>query len=194
MALDTSSILLTDRVALVTGAGSGIGRGIARGFTAFGARVAIWERDPDSAQPVAEEIGALGLVTDVRESADVDAALARTTESSSVLSTILVNNAGGVFKSPPARDDRERLGRARPAEPAPRDPLHPADRPSARHEPARPGSITASATSIEGVRLPRVSPPTPRPRRGSSTTPRRPHSSWPPTASGPTRAGARHHR
>jgi 3-oxoacyl-[acyl-carrier protein] reductase len=99
MPLTPESALLTDRVAVVTGGGSGIGRGIARGFAAFGARVAIWERDPDTCAAAAAEIGALGLVTDVRESADVDAALARTTEELGPVD-ILVNNAGGVFKSP----------------------------------------------------------------------------------------------
>ena len=99
MAIDPSSILLTDRVAVVTGAGSGIGRGIAAGLAAFGARVAIWERDPETCALAAESIGALGIVTDVRDGGQVDAALQRTTGELGP-ATILVNNAGGVFSSP----------------------------------------------------------------------------------------------
>jgi len=99
MAIDPSNILLTDRVAVVTGAGSGIGRGIAAGMAAFGARVAIWERDAQTCAEAAESIGALGIVTDVRDSAQVDAALQRTTAELGT-TTILVNNAGGVFSSP----------------------------------------------------------------------------------------------
>ena len=99
MAIDPSDILLTGRVAVVTGAGSGIGRGIAAGMAAFGASVAIWERDPQTCAEAAESIGALGIVTDVRDTGQVDAALERTTAELGT-PTILVNNAGGVFSSP----------------------------------------------------------------------------------------------
>jgi NAD(P)-dependent dehydrogenase (short-subunit alcohol dehydrogenase family) len=99
MAIDPSKILLTGRVAVITGGGAGIGRGIAEGMVAFGASVAIWERDADSCAAAAESIGALGITTDVRDSEQVDAALERTVSELGEVS-ILVNNAGGVFSSP----------------------------------------------------------------------------------------------
>ncbi len=99
MPIDPSSILLTDRVAVVTGGGSGIGRGIANGLAAFGARIAVWERNADTAAAAGEEVGGLGLEVDVRDAGQVDAALARTVEELGPV-TILVNNAGGVFISP----------------------------------------------------------------------------------------------
>jgi 3-oxoacyl-[acyl-carrier protein] reductase len=99
MAIDPSDILLTGRVAVITGGGAGIGRGVAEGMAKFGASVAIWERDPDTCASAAESIGALGIVADVRDSQQVDAALERTVGELGEVS-ILVNNAGGVFNSP----------------------------------------------------------------------------------------------
>jgi len=97
--ISPSDILLTDRVAVVTGGGTGIGRGIADGLARFGAKVAIWERDADTCAATAQELGVLGIVTDVRDSAQVDAALQRTRDELGPVE-ILVNNAGGVFASP----------------------------------------------------------------------------------------------
>ncbi|SEH71614.1 NAD(P)-dependent dehydrogenase, short-chain alcohol dehydrogenase family [Mycolicibacterium rutilum] len=99
MAIDPSDILLTDRVAVVTGGGRGIGRGIAQGLAAFGASVAIWERDPDACAAAGDSCGALGIVADVRDGEQVDAALQRTVDELGEV-TILVNNAGGTFYSP----------------------------------------------------------------------------------------------
>lgn len=99
MAIAPSDILLTGRVAVVTGGGAGIGRAIAQGLAAFGASVAIWERDAETCASAAEQIGALGIETDVRDSAQVDSALERTVAELGDVS-ILVNNAGGVFNSP----------------------------------------------------------------------------------------------
>lgn len=98
MAIAPSDVLLDGRVAVVTGAGSGIGRGVAAGLAAFGASVAIWEQNPDTCNEAAAEVGAVGIPTDVRDSAAVDAALAATVDQLGTVS-ILVNNAGGVFWS-----------------------------------------------------------------------------------------------
>ncbi len=99
MTLSRDAARLTGRVAVVTGGGSGIGRGIAQGLAAFGASVVIWERDPETCAAAAGEVEGLGLTVDVRQEEEVDAALARTEAEVGTVG-ILVNNAGGVFAAP----------------------------------------------------------------------------------------------
>src|SRR3954451_4348741 len=99
MAIDPSAVSLQDRVAVVTGGGEGIGRGIAAGLRAFGAQVAIGKRTPQTCAGTAADIGALGLTVDVRDADAVDEALRRTVAELGPV-RILVNNAGGTFSSP----------------------------------------------------------------------------------------------
>ncbi|MEX2292424.1 MAG: SDR family oxidoreductase [Acidimicrobiales bacterium] len=99
MSIEPSAVLLDGRVAVVTGGGAGIGRGIAAGLAAFGASVAIWEQNPESCAATASELGVLGIPTDVRDGAAVDEGMAQTVRALGPIS-ILVNNAGGVFASP----------------------------------------------------------------------------------------------
>ena len=99
MALHPDAVSLAGRVAVVTGGGAGLGRGIAAGLAAFGADVAVWERDADTCASVAEEIGGLAAVTDVRDSDQVDRAVAATLDRYGRID-VLVNNAGGAFVAP----------------------------------------------------------------------------------------------
>lgn len=99
MTISRGDILLSGRVAVVTGGGAGIGRGIAAGLAAFGAAVSIWERNPQTCAETAAALGAHGCVTDVRDTVAVDAALTAV-EAELGPVDILVNNVGGTFASP----------------------------------------------------------------------------------------------
>ena len=89
---------LQGKVAVVTGAGSGIGAAIARLFARRGATVVAVDRDPDSAAAIAAELSAAGAsvsahACDVSRPADVEA-LFRLLAGTHPRIDILVNNAG----------------------------------------------------------------------------------------------------
>jgi 2-deoxy-D-gluconate 3-dehydrogenase len=86
---------LTGRVALVTGGNGGLGRAIARGLQAAGARVAVTGRDTAKNAAVAAELGpeAAVFALDVREEAAVAQTVAAVVARFGRLD-ILVNNAG----------------------------------------------------------------------------------------------------
>lgn len=89
---------LKDRVAIVTGAASGLGRGIARALAAEGARVAILDLNEAGARETVEAIRGAGgeaqaIRTDVTARAEVEAAVAEVVRRHGSVD-ILVNNAG----------------------------------------------------------------------------------------------------
>ena len=93
MAAPDPSWDIEGRVAVVTGAGGGIGRAIARALAAAGARVAVIDRDGVAAQAVAEQCGGLAVTCDVSDPAAVGAAGQAVLDACGPAG-ILVNNAG----------------------------------------------------------------------------------------------------
>lgn len=91
--------LLKGQVALVTGANSGIGEGIARAMAAAGAAVIVnYVSHPDAAGTIAHDITsaggrALAIAADVSQEADVHALFRRAIDAFGTVD-ILVNNAG----------------------------------------------------------------------------------------------------
>ena len=61
--------LLDDRVAIVTGGGSGIGQAICESFSREGARVAVLDLDGDAAAAVAAEVDGITVTLDVADPA-----------------------------------------------------------------------------------------------------------------------------
>ncbi len=99
---------LDNKVALVTGAGSGIGQGIAETYAREGARVALADIDFDSAKSAARTIGnnAIALRCDVAKKTEFEATVAETLSAFGRLD-ILVNNAGTTHVNKPMLDITE---------------------------------------------------------------------------------------
>jgi 3-oxoacyl-[acyl-carrier protein] reductase len=99
---------LEGKVALITGAGSGFGLGIADRFAREGARVLIVDINEAAAKTAAERIGesAIGLAADVSKAADVNAAVEKAVSAFGKLD-IVVNNAGISHRNRPMLEVEE---------------------------------------------------------------------------------------
>lgn len=97
---------LQDKIAIVTGGGSGFGAGIARRFAAEGAQVMVADINADAAQAVAGEIGGMAQVVDVARSESVEA-MAKAALAAWGRVDILVNNAGVTHLPAPMEDISE---------------------------------------------------------------------------------------
>lgn len=99
---------LSGKTALVTGAASGFGKGIAETFVREGARVAIADLNAEGAQAVAQALGeaAIAIACDVSDGTQVAAAVARTRDAFGRLD-IVVNNAGWTNPNRPLMETDE---------------------------------------------------------------------------------------
>jgi 3-oxoacyl-[acyl-carrier protein] reductase len=90
---------LKDKVVVITGASRGIGKAIALGFAAEGARMSICARTPETLQNAADEIKAYGVEVfarpaDITKSSHVEAFVKETLDRYGRID-VLVNNVGG---------------------------------------------------------------------------------------------------
>jgi len=107
----TETMRLASKVAIVTGAGSGFGRGIAQRFAAEGARVIINDVNAENGEHTAEDIVAAGgkarfLAGDVTKDADVKRLVDFAIVTFGGLD-VVVNNAGTTHRNQPMLDVAE---------------------------------------------------------------------------------------
>jgi NAD(P)-dependent dehydrogenase (short-subunit alcohol dehydrogenase family) len=106
---------LSGQVALVTGAGRGLGRAIAIALAEAGADIALGVRDPAGAGPLISQIEAMGrrcvpLEMDVLDLGQCYAAIAEAISRLGVID-ILINNVGGGIEGPLAEASEEDFDR-----------------------------------------------------------------------------------
>jgi NAD(P)-dependent dehydrogenase (short-subunit alcohol dehydrogenase family) len=102
--MDQDLFDLSGRVAVVTGAGRGLGRAISLGLARYGADLAVVSRTASEVESLAHEIGKMGrkaiaMTVDTGKKAEVEA-LAAKAKTLSGRVDILVNNAGVDFNQP----------------------------------------------------------------------------------------------
>lgn len=103
-----NAAMTTPRIAVVTGASSGIGAATARALAGDGFHVVCAARREDRITALAEEVGGTAVACDVTDPASV----ARLAEAAGREVAVLVNNAGGAFGlEPVAEADPEQWGR-----------------------------------------------------------------------------------
>jgi 3-oxoacyl-[acyl-carrier protein] reductase len=100
--------LLSNKVAIVTGAASGFGAEISRLYVAEGAKVVVADLNEDGAKKVAESLGAnaIAVKCNVAERADIDNLVAAALKQFGTID-IVVNNAGYTHKNQPMLDTDE---------------------------------------------------------------------------------------
>jgi 3-oxoacyl-[acyl-carrier protein] reductase len=100
---------LKDKIAIVTGAGSGMGEAIAHTYAREGAKVAVLDVNEQAANKVASAIGAaaFAVACDVTDRADIARAV-EMTEKKFGVTDILVNNAGVAHVNKPLMEIDER--------------------------------------------------------------------------------------
>jgi len=96
---------LENKIAVITGAGSGFGEGMAKRFAAEGAKIIVADINADAANRVAREIGssAIAVEADVSRLDHTERMIDEATSSFGHLD-ILVNNAGVTHKNMPANE------------------------------------------------------------------------------------------
>lgn len=100
MTLPSDAFRLDDRLVVVTGASRGLGAAIALGCAAFGADLALCDREPEGLEATARAARDLGatVTTGVLDVRDAEAVAAFVAPLGSLHA--LVNNAGGTFHAP----------------------------------------------------------------------------------------------
>ena len=104
---------LTGRVALITGASSGLGVEMGKALAKQGAKIAICARRKEKLEKVAEEIRALGteclaVVCDITKDEDIENLISQTVAQYGKID-ILINNAGGGANDPSISMPKETL-------------------------------------------------------------------------------------